>query len=136
MAALLTALLVNPTLHPSFAEFSPALPTFEYSIFVAGFKSVDAAHASFFPPVRPPIQSKTLHVLGRGDSLVGDDRSRPLVESFANSRVEWHDGGHHVPAKASWRAFFKEYFESRGDPSVVSPSDRVGSGASTPIGHL
>lgn len=35
------------------------------------------------------------------------ERSVPLTEAFDGARVEWHEGGHHTPSKASWRKFIQ-----------------------------
>lgn len=137
MAGLLCAYMARPDLHPLFAQAQ--LKPFEFAILVAGFASVDARHQSAW---KEPVPGRVLHVLGRGDGIVAEDRTIPFTKKFGSeSRVEWHDGwvghaefifkhpadilrfrGHHVPAKAAWRKFFEAYFNSRGDPSVPSPS--------------
>lgn len=102
-----------------------------------------------------PYTTPTLHVLGRNDVIVVEERSKTLLDVSENKRVEWHDGGmlfglfpdfsqpmffllsigHFVPSKASWRAFFREYLhDPTGDipsPGPVSGSQPA-SGTATP----
>jgi len=81
----------------------------------ASFSSVFAGGAKFSTP--------SLHVLGRNDVIVSTARSKTLIDVFESPRVEWHDGGHFVPSKATWRQFFKDYFASYDDESSVRPAD-------------
>ncbi|GAA5923132.1 alpha/beta hydrolase [Sporobolomyces koalae] len=117
-AAILTALVENPSLDPVFSR-APADPAtswppkpFQFAILSAGFFPLDPRASAYFD-VKP--KTPTLHVLGRGDTIVGEERSVPLTHAFVNPRVEWHDGGHHTPSKASWRRFFQAYVELFGD---------------------
>ncbi|GAA5971968.1 hypothetical protein JCM3765_005583 [Sporobolomyces pararoseus] len=117
-AAILTALVENPSLDPVFSAPSkdpsvqwPPKP-FDFAILSAGFYPLDPRTLAYFAE-KP--KTPTLHVLGRGDTIVGEERSVPLTEAFVDSRVEWHTGGHHTPSKASWRRFFQAYIECFGD---------------------
>lgn len=47
------------------------------------------------PFYSPSLATRTLHVIGRTDVVVVEERSRQLVEVSANNRVEEHDGGKH-----------------------------------------
>ena len=118
MAAMLTSLLYKPHVSPAFSSVEPPLQPFKFSIFVAGFKAKDPRYAELFP--KTPIVARTLHVLGKADVIVGEgdhshwevqslltyrtaDRTLPLVEAFADSRTEWHDGtsdGYELKCKA------------------------------------
>ncbi|KAM0793506.1 hypothetical protein ACM66B_000945 [Microbotryomycetes sp. NB124-2] len=111
-AAILTALVEDPSLHSAFSASSivpgsswPPKP-FKFAILSSGFLPLDPRTQKLFDE---PLQTPSLHILGRGDTIVGTDRSLPLVDAFVDARVEWHDGGHHIPNKASWRNFFKAY---------------------------
>ncbi|BGP36749.1 Family of serine hydrolases 3 [Rhodotorula kratochvilovae] len=139
--AILTALVERPSLDPIFAAPSenpqvqwPPAP-FKFAILSAGFFPLDPRASAYFDT---KSKTPTLHVLGRGDTIVGEERSVPLTEAFEAARVEWHDGGHHTPSKASWRKFFQAYIEAFGDDSkgveVASalPSPAAG-GADTPV---
>ncbi|GAA5980279.1 hypothetical protein JCM11641_005527 [Rhodosporidiobolus odoratus] len=142
-AAILAALVENPTLDPIFAAPSsdssvqwPPKP-FKFAILSAGFFPLDPQTSAYFTskPTTP-----TLHVLGKGDTIVGEDRSIPLTQAFADARVEWHDGGHHTPSKASWRRFFVDYIKAFSEngggaeaaKTLPSPS---GEGAATEGGQ-
>lgn len=91
MAALLMAYMQNPSAHPTFdaANQSKPLKPFQWAVFVAGFSSVDPSHAAAWDQ---KIQGKCLHVLGRGDGIMGEDRTLPFLTRFESPRVEWHDG--------------------------------------------
>ncbi|KAK4057701.1 Family of serine hydrolases 3 [Microbotryomycetes sp. JL221] len=135
-AAILTALVENPSLHPAFAasSYNPAVTwppqQFKFTILSSGFLPLDPRTKRMFDE---PLKTPSLHILGRGDTIVGTDRSLPLVDAFADARVEWHDGGHHIPSKASWRNFFKSYLElfapggagAQGESDVPSPAGAV-----------
>ncbi|KAK4055177.1 Family of serine hydrolases 3 [Microbotryomycetes sp. JL201] len=156
-AAILTALVENPTMHPAFSASSivpgskwPPKP-FKFAILSSGFLPLDPRLKQMF---EAPLQTPSLHILGRGDTIVGTgefarswcmcetvhltlwldaDRSLPLVDAFDDARVEWHDGGHHIPNKASWRNFFKAYLGefavggqgADGAKALPSPSGAV-----------
>lgn len=88
MVGLLSAWIARPHLHPLFAEAQ--LRPFEFAVCVAGFASVDPAHQSAWAE---PVPGRVLHVLGRGDGIVAEDRTLPFIKKFGpESRVEWHDG--------------------------------------------
>lgn len=139
-AAILAALCENPQLDPVFAKPSedPNVtwppPPFKFAILSAGFFPLDPRTSAYF---ETPLKTPTLHVLGRADTIVGEERSVPLTKVFHDARVEWHDGGqfarapgptlvwikasladptalagHHTPSKASWRRFFQSYMEA------------------------
>ncbi|ORY79754.1 serine hydrolase-domain-containing protein [Leucosporidium creatinivorum] len=135
-ASLIVGLLEGPHRHPVFAAparegYSWPPPPFKFAIFNSGFFPKD-------PRVRAVsgIQTPSLHVLGRGDAVVADHESESLIVACHNPRVEFHDGGHHPPTKASWALFFRDYITSfgpggeQGGPSVVlspkvSPRDTL-----------
>ncbi|KDQ56391.1 hypothetical protein JAAARDRAFT_70691 [Jaapia argillacea MUCL 33604] len=140
MAAVVSAALEKPHLYPSFlSNGEPIHPPLKFCVSVSGF----------FPPgsisqalLKPSYSTPTLHVLGRNDVIVVEERSRKLVEVSQERRVEEHDGGHFVPAKASWRNFFRDYIKDPVGP-VPSPGRSVSSsatpeppsGAVTPLLH-
>jgi len=84
----------------------------------------------------PSYSTPTLHVIGRNDIIVIEERTKALLDVSAKKRVEEHDGGHFVPSKANWRNFFRDYLH---DPlgNVPSPglssSSATNSGVNTPI---
>ncbi|BGO92905.1 hypothetical protein NBRC10512_006079 [Rhodotorula toruloides] len=143
--AILTALVENPSLDPIFAAPSsnpsvawPPKP-FKFAILSAGFFPLDPRAAGYFE--KSKLRTPTLHVLGRGDTIVGEERSVPLTRAFEGARVEWHDGGHHTPSKASWRRFFQSYIEAFSEGgggaeaanALPSPTAGGESGTATPV---
>lgn len=61
-----------------------------FCISVAGFKPFgEFSDAIFLPNYSTP----TVHVLGKTDVIVVEERARTLIDVSANARVEYHDGG-------------------------------------------
>src|SRR5258708_35596530 len=88
------------------------------------------------PFYSPSLATRILHVIGKTDVVVIEERSRQLVEVSANKRVEEHDGGkqfnsemdlnaniillgHFVPSKGPWRKFLVAFMR---DPTGAHPS--------------
>ncbi|KAI9511450.1 FSH1-domain-containing protein [Russula earlei] len=134
MAALLAALLERPHHHPPFlVDGVPPHPPFRFCIAVSGFKVAGPLSAAVFSE---GYATPTLHVLGKNDILVVEERSRVLINVSAGKRVVEHEGGHFVPSKASWRAFLRAYMlDPTGDIPGPGPSSisQPGSGAVTPL---
>lgn len=134
MAALLAALLERPHRYaPFLVDGEPPHPPLKFCVSVSGFKIAGPMSAAVFSD---GYATPTLHVLGKNDIIVVEERSRVLINISIGKRVEEHDGGHFVPSKASWRTFLKAYMlnltgniPSPGTSSVSQP----GSGAATPL---
>lgn len=62
----------------------------KFCVAVSGYKLLD-------PIVQPlfnvPYMTPTLHVIGKTDIIVVEERSMLLVEASGNARVEEHEGG-------------------------------------------
>ena len=120
------------------------LESSQFCVAVSGFRVKDPSINHVF---EPSYSTPTLHVLGKTDVVVVEERSRQLIEVSANARVEEHEGGkftfldllpqmtyakvsvalgHFVPSKGNWRKFMVNYMK---DPSAPHPSP---SGASLP----
>ncbi|KAH9485664.1 Esterase [Psilocybe cubensis] len=128
--------LERPHLYPAFLEDGkPLHPPFQFCVAVSGFRLKDP----FCDPVfEQKYTTPTLHVLGRTDVVVVEERSRSLVDVSANARVEEHDGGHFVPSKGNWRKFLVNWMMDPSAPhfapSTTSAMSQPGSGAATPVG--
>ncbi|OSC99607.1 FSH1-domain-containing protein [Trametes coccinea BRFM310] len=134
MAAVVAALLEKPETYPPFlVDGKPPHPPLTFCISAAGFRPHSPlCDAIFLPSYATP----TLHILGRNDVIVVEERARTLIDVSSNARVEYHDGGHFVPSKANWRNFLKAYMkDSQGDvPSPsAAPASQPASGAATPV---
>ncbi|KAF8652278.1 hypothetical protein AX16_004467 [Volvariella volvacea WC 439] len=106
-AALIAALLERPHLYaPFMVDGQPVHPPLEFCVSVSGFRVNDDFARPFFSP---PYETPTLHVIGKTDIVVTEERSQQLIEVSANKRVEEHEGGHFVPSKGNWRKFLKNY---------------------------
>ncbi|WVN90724.1 uncharacterized protein L203_105966 [Cryptococcus depauperatus CBS 7841] len=151
MAALLTAMVEKPGIHPNFPA-DPAIPKFKFAIFVGGFlpgfqpKIESHDFSNYFPL---PASLHTLHISGKNDTLITPERSQLLFKQCENARFETHDGGHYTPSKASWRHFLNAYInsfapggsngdlpnvDSYGPSGINAPASGKGSksGANTP----
>ncbi|GJE91352.1 FSH1 domain-containing protein [Phanerochaete sordida] len=133
MAAMLAALLEKPHVFPDFLiDGKPPHEPLSFCIAAAGFRPRgELSDALFLPSYSTP----TLHVLGRNDVIVVEERSKTLLDVSSNKRVEWHDGGHFVPSKANWRNFLRDYIKNPG-MDVPSPGGAAvsepASGVATP----
>ncbi|KIL60472.1 hypothetical protein M378DRAFT_168075 [Amanita muscaria Koide BX008] len=127
-AAVISALLERPHLYPPFlVDGEPPHPPFEFCVAVSGFKiGYDIGERIFTPSYSTP----TLHVIGKMDVVVIEERSRKLVAVSANKRVEEHEGGHFVPSNTSWRKFLCKYMKNPGT-TIPSPN-ASSSGTATP----
>ncbi len=68
----------------------PRLCLRSFCIAVAGFKPPGPTSDALF---LPSYSTQTLHVLGKNDVIVVEERSKTLLDVSSNKRVEWHDGG-------------------------------------------
>ncbi|KAJ7905146.1 FSH1-domain-containing protein [Mycena leptocephala] len=129
LAALLAALLEHPHAYsPFLIDGQPPHPPFKFCVAVSGFRlSEPIADAIYGTSFATP----TLHIIGRNDIIVIEERSQSLVKISANARVEEHDGGHFVPSKGNWRKFLAAYLLDPTD-NVPSPS-LDNSGTATPV---
>ncbi|GBE80767.1 hypothetical protein SCP_0304860 [Sparassis crispa] len=132
MAALLAALLERPDVYPPFLVNGQAPhPPFQYCVSVAGFRPTGPLCDSIF---QSSYATPTLHILGKTDIVVTEERSKHLLELSTNKRVEYHDGGHFVPSKANWRNFLRSYLRGPlGDVPSPSPMSQPASGVATPL---
>ncbi|KAI0724157.1 FSH1-domain-containing protein [Fomitopsis betulina] len=134
MAAILAALLEKPEVHPPFlVNGQPPHPPLKFCVSVSGF----LPHSPLCDTILlPSFSTRTLHILGKMDVIVVEERSKPALEISTNKRVEYHDGGHFVPSKAPWRNFMRSFLrDPTGDipaPGPAAPTQDA-SGASTPI---
>jgi Serine hydrolase (FSH1) len=111
----------------------PPLVSREFCISVSGYRLNDPFCLEFLVP---GYSTPTLHILGKTDIVVVEERSRQLIEVSENPRVEEHNGGdsyllvpsnvvadlwlgHFVPSQSAWRKFFANYMN---DPSGQHPS--------------
>ena len=62
----------------------------EFCVSVSGFRLNDPFSLELLVP---RYSTPTLHVLGKTDIVVVEERSRQLIEVSENSRVEEHNGG-------------------------------------------
>ncbi|KAJ6618731.1 serine hydrolase FSH [Mycena sp. CBHHK59/15] len=134
MAAVLAALLEKPHLHPPFlVDGIPPHPPFKFCVSVSGFKVTDPLAGLIFGA---GYSTPTLHIIGKTDVIVAEERSDKLVQVSTNARVEEHGGGHFVPSKGNWRKFLAAYLQ---DPTGNIPSPSLAassaenSGAATPV---
>ncbi|EAU91927.2 hypothetical protein CC1G_04694 [Coprinopsis cinerea okayama7 len=125
--------LERPEAYPPFLVDGKAPhPPFDFCVAVSGFKVSD--------PICEPIwgedgfSTPTLHVIGKTDVVVVEERSRALLAISKNPRLEEHVGGHFVPSKAPWRKFLAAYLSnSSGDVPSPSVTEAASSEASSTV---
>ncbi|KAL8279589.1 hypothetical protein RQP46_007902 [Phenoliferia psychrophenolica] len=108
-AALLMALINQPSLHPEFARaggenWPPK--QFQFAIMASGFLPMDGRVASWFDT---PLDVPSLHVLGSRDIVVSSPTSLALAHSFVKPRIESHAGGHFIPTQPASCALYKSF---------------------------
>jgi len=124
VAGLVVALLERPLQFPEFLVDGKAPhPPLRFGIYISGFKPVEITLAPAFKGGK--LKTPSLHVIGRNDVIVEDLRSITLIDACENPRVEWHEGGHFIPSKASWRRFFQAYFASFNPESGIVTADII-----------
>ncbi|GAA6024208.1 hypothetical protein JCM10207_006781 [Rhodosporidiobolus poonsookiae] len=118
---LLTALLEHPELHPIFAA-PPTDPTVSWpppplkcAILFSAFGPGDPKYQTWFvdKPTTP-----TLHLIGQNDVVVNHQYSIDTSNRFANAKVVWHLGGHHVPRKPHYAHLARDFFLQSCDEAV------------------
>ncbi|TFK65619.1 FSH1-domain-containing protein [Pluteus cervinus] len=134
LAGLLSALLERPHTYPPFlVDGQPPHPPFEFCVAVSGFRVNDPAYLPFY---EPSYSTPTLHVIGKTDIVVLEERSKQLIDVSNNKRVEDHDGGHFVPSQGNWRRFFRNYMRDPTSPELISLRSMgsvPNSGTATPV---
>ena len=61
-----------------------------FCVAAAGFRPKSPLCDSIFLPT---YSTPTLHILGRTDVIVVEERAKTLLDVSSNKRVEYHDGG-------------------------------------------
>ncbi|KAF9012675.1 serine hydrolase FSH [Cyathus striatus] len=132
-AALISALLERPDFYPSFlVDGKPPHPPFQFCIAAAGFLPRDK---NWVPLFSTPYSTPTLHIIGKTDVVVTQERARTLVDASANARVVEHEGGHFVPSKGNWRKFIANYMRDHTTTNPAPPlvGSVPASGTATPV---
>lgn len=75
-------------------RLSPKLMVSAYTVAICcgGFEAADPTLANFYPVTTP-----TLHIIGKNDTIVTEERSRTLIRRCEDYRVEIHDGSRYCP---------------------------------------
>ncbi|KAG6910437.1 hypothetical protein DXG01_010792 [Tephrocybe rancida] len=97
----------------------------QFCVAASGFRLRDPFCDALFDD---QYATPTLHIIGKTDIIVTEERSKTLVEASSNARVEYHDGGHFVPSKRPWLKFLHAYML---EPSADLPSPSA-AGSSVP----
>ncbi|KAL0955690.1 hypothetical protein HGRIS_001914 [Hohenbuehelia grisea] len=128
-AALLSALLEKPHVYPPFlVEGKSPHPPFEFCVAISGFRLHDPLADQIFGD---SYSTPTVHIIGRTDVIVSEERSQQLVAVSANQRVEMHPGGHFFPSKRNWLQFLADYL--RDSKAEVPPPSAFNQDTDTPV---
>ncbi|KAI8870005.1 hypothetical protein GQ42DRAFT_163047 [Ramicandelaber brevisporus] len=83
-------------------------PPFKVALlFCSGGPATNASLNPLFSDGR--IQCPSLHVLGRQDAVVPNERSEMLLQFFEKPETLYHDGGHFVPGQSSITRQIKDF---------------------------
>lgn len=74
-----------------------------FCIAVAGFKPFGPLSDAIF---LPKYSTPTVHVLGRTDVIVVEERAKTLIDVSENARVEYHDGGVYLSPELTFSFLF------------------------------
>ncbi|KAF7994463.1 hypothetical protein HCN44_003935 [Aphidius gifuensis] len=69
---------------------------FDFAILISGFKSLCQPHQIYY---NEKINLPSLHVYGETDKIIPPAMAKDLAESFDDSQVVVHEGGHFVAGK-------------------------------------
>jgi predicted esterase len=81
---------------------------FKFAILVAGFKSGQTAHSSYFN-MDSKLEMPTIHVIGNTDKVIPCEMSESLTTYFMNPRILRHEGGHFIPVNSESKSIFVEF---------------------------
>ncbi|XP_022194911.2 esterase OVCA2 isoform X3 [Nilaparvata lugens] len=81
----------------------------KFVMIVAGFKSLYDGHAELY---EQQINIASLHVIGGGDEVISQERSKELTPIFADAKLLLHSGGHYVPANNTIKKDYIGFLES------------------------
>ncbi|XP_053373634.1 esterase OVCA2-like [Mercenaria mercenaria] len=93
-------------------EQNPESFKFDFAILVAGYKSRQSSHQSYYSV---PISIPTLHVYGDTDRIIQKEMSEDLLQYFIEPRILQHDGGHFIPASAPQKKVYTEFLQEMLD---------------------
>jgi hypothetical protein len=95
---------------------------FDFAVMVGGFKIVAPNHGELFAE---PLAVPSVHVMGRGDTIVPIGDSRQLAALFRQPLVLEHPGGHVIPSIPSVTGPLSRFLTAR-----VERNAAVGTSAS------
>ena len=75
---------------------APSHPALQFCVLYSGFRLKPEQYQHFY---EPKITTPSLHVLGSLDTIVSEERSMALYNSFENPQLLKHPGGHYVPSQ-------------------------------------
>ncbi|RNA06298.1 ovarian cancer-associated protein 2 -like [Brachionus plicatilis] len=82
---------------------------FKFAILVAGFKSRQSQHDSYY---EKKIQVPTLHIMGESDRVIPKEMSISLLDYFFEPKIFEHSGGHFVPTNAEAKNSIIQFLDS------------------------
>lgn len=91
-------------------EPTPTNPiAFKFAIIVSAFTP---SSLEYFPLIKDKSKlPPTLHLFGKGDTLILAEWSRKLSEYFPEPMIVEHDGGHYIPVTSAPKNAYKVFLE-------------------------
>lgn len=84
---------------------------FKYCVIVAGFKSQQVKHDSFYN-IEKPIEVPTLHIYGKADKVIPYEMSIALTSYFSEPKCFLHELGHFIPVNSESKNAILEFLKS------------------------
>ncbi|PRP77115.1 hypothetical protein PROFUN_12970 [Planoprotostelium fungivorum] len=81
---------------------------FRFAVLACAFAPTDIDYRDIYSS-KPP-SCPTLHVFGKGDTLIHAEKSRNLCEKFPRAETLEHEGGHYIPTTGAAKEVFRKFF--------------------------
>ncbi|XP_065089862.1 esterase AAEL000016 [Ochlerotatus camptorhynchus] len=82
----------------------------EFAVLSSGFRSGSLVHLNFY---ESKVQIPSLHIYGEADEIIPKEMSMALADTFTDPQVLTHPGGHFLPAQATQKQTYVEFFRDR-----------------------
>ncbi|XP_055631264.1 esterase AAEL000016 [Toxorhynchites rutilus septentrionalis] len=82
----------------------------EFAVLSSGFQSGSLVHLNYY---ENKVQIPSLHIYGESDEIIPKAMSIALAETFIDPQVLVHPGGHFLPAQATQKQKYVDFFRER-----------------------
>ena len=93
---------------PSISEYKAI--RFNFVIIAAASKSVESFHEQFYD-LSKKISMPSLHIIGKADKLVAEEKALQLADYFDEPQVYIHEQGHFIPCNAESKKAYSDFLD-------------------------